>query len=120
MDPALLFERFQKALVFGMDTHGPEDIVAELRAGTLQVFSNDRAAVFTRVVETPRRKYLHVYLSCGELDGVLSLQPEIDRFSREQGCEYQTATARKGMEKVLPALGWAPKYTTFIRELPHG
>lgn len=120
MTPDLLSERFQKALHFGLDTHRPEDVVAEIRAGKMQIFHNDRAAVITEIVDTPQRRYLHVFLSCGELAGVLALQPDIDAFCREHKCEYQTATARKGMEKVLPALGWNPKYTTFVREVPHG
>lgn len=118
MTPALLFERLKKALALGLGTHEPEDLVHEVQEGTMQCFHNEDAVVFTRIVQSPRKKTMHVFVVAGEMGAVMGLQPQLDDLCRKEGVELQTCVARKGMEKPLPTIGWEPRYTTFVREVP--
>lgn len=119
MTPARLFDRLKKALVFGLGTHEPEDLVHEVNEGTMQCFHNEGCVTFTRVVQAPRKKYMHVFVTAGELGAVMAIHDQLDAFCRKEGVPLQTCTARKGFEKHLPGVGWKPLYTTFVREVPH-
>lgn len=112
--------RFKKALRFGMDTHDEQDIVAGIQRGEFQIFTRDDAVIITSIHASPKKKYMHVFLSAGVLESVLSMQDELDAFARSHGCEYMTASARFGFKRFLPKLGWKPKYVTFVREVPRG
>ena len=96
----------RKALRLGSDTHTLEDLIEALRKGEMQAFHNDRAIVITEIAQTPRRRFVHVFLSAGELDGVLELMGQIEEWGLANGCEFARACVRPGYEPVLKARGW--------------
>ena len=96
----------RKALRLGSDTHSIEDIIESLRRGEMQAHHNDRAIIITEIAQTPRRKFVHFFLSAGKLDGILDLMPQVEEWALKQGCEFGRACVRPGYEPVLKARGW--------------
>jgi len=103
---ALLLTRMRKALRLGSDTHTVEDLVEALKRGEMQAWTNDRAIVITEIAQTPRRRFVHFFLSAGELEGVFDLMEEIEKWALDQGCEFARACVRPGYEPILKAKGW--------------
>jgi len=96
----------RKALRLGSDTHTLEDLVEALRKGEMQAHYNDRAIMITEIAQSPRRRFVHVFLSAGELDGVIELMEQVEKWAIAQGCEFARACVRPGYEPVLKARGW--------------
>lgn len=117
MDDALMRARFQKALDLGSNVYELEDIAAAVKSGAMQTFSNEDAFVVTQIGVFPRKKVLNILLLAGELDAVLALQPEIEAFGRQHGCELMTAMGRPGWQKILPKLGWRHTASLFTWDL---
>lgn len=109
----------RKALRIGSDTHSVDDLIGALKRGEMQAFSNDRAIVITEIAQTPRRRFLHVFLSAGEIDGVMDLMDEITAWAIRQGCEFARATVRPGYEPLLKKQGWQRKQI-LMEYHPHG
>lgn len=99
----------RQALHKGGDTHNLEDLIGALKRGEMQAHTNDRAIVITEIAQTPRRRFVHVFLSAGELDGVIELMPTIEAWAKEQGCEFARACVRPGYEPTLKKHGWKRK-----------
>jgi hypothetical protein len=109
--------RLQKALDLAGNTHEIDDVVAGVRSGALQAFSSENAFVVTEIAVAPRKKWLNVFLAVGQLDEVMELQPQVEAFGREQGCEFMVMTGRKGWLKVLPEYGWRENGVSYARPL---
>lgn len=101
-----MISRLRKALALGGDTHTVDDIIAGVRSGALQAFSSENAFVVTEIAFAPRKRWLNVVVAAGELDEVMELQPQLEVFGRDQGCEFMTMTGRRGWSRVLPDYGW--------------
>ena len=104
----------RKALALAANTHDLEDIIEALNRGEMQAFHNDRAIVITEIAQSPRRKFVHVFMSAGDLDGVLELMPQIEEWGKSLGCEFARASVRPGYEPILKARGW--KKTMVVME----
>jgi hypothetical protein len=109
-------ERLEKALKLGGNTHTVEDVVEAIKTGGMQCWWNDRAMVVTEVVQYPRGRALNVFLAAGWLEDVMSLQPQIEDFGRNQGCQSMHMRGRKGWRRVLPKHGWS-ETVAFERKL---
>jgi hypothetical protein len=109
----------RKALRLGGDTHSLEDVIEALDRGEMQAHHNDRAIIITEIVQSPRRKYAHFFLSAGQLDGIMDLMPQVEKWALEQGCEYGQACVRPGYEPVLKARGWKRRMI-MMEYHPHG
>jgi hypothetical protein len=103
----------QKALRLAADTHALEDIIEALKRGEMQAFHNDRAIVITEIAQSPRRKFVHVFMSAGDLDGVLELMPQIEEWGKSLGAEFARASVRPGYEPILKARGWKKTMVVF-------
>lgn len=120
VDDAQMIARLRKALVLGGDTHSVDDIVAGVRSGALQAFASENAFVVTEVGVAPRKKWVNVLVAAGELDEVMELQPQIEAFGRDQGCEFMTMTGRRGWSRVLPDHGWHETGVMYALPLTNG
>ncbi len=99
----------RKALRLGGDTHSMDDLIGALERGEMQAHWNDSAVIITEIAQTPRRRFLHVFLSAGDKDGVLALADTLKDFARANGCEFARACIRPGFERDLAAAGWKRK-----------
>jgi hypothetical protein len=118
-----LRQRLQRALDIAGNTHDVSDVVDAIKAGRMQAFSGPDAFVVTETVSAPRKRYLNVFLAVGDLDEVMFLQPQLEAFGKEHGCEFIIMHGRKGWSRVLPNFGWQEAGVTYalpLQETAHG
>jgi hypothetical protein len=77
-----------------------------LARGDAQAFWNDHGIWITEILQSPRKRHLHVWIVAGELPGVMDLQPSVLAYAKAQGCEFVTASARFGWKHVARQHGW--------------
>ena len=106
---AALLKKMEKALRLMGGTHTLEDVVEAIKKGELQLFHNDRAIVITEIAVSPRRKFAHVFMSAGELDGVFALGDQLLQWAKDNDIEFGRAFVRPGYEKLLKDIGWKTK-----------
>lgn len=75
----------------------------------MQAFHNDRAIVLTSIIDAPQRRYIEVFMSAGDIDGVLELIPLAEEWGKKQGAEFARAMVRPGYERILKDRGWKSK-----------
>ena len=109
-----LLTKLKKALKVGRDTHDLEDVLYCLETGKMQAFWNDGAIIVTEIAQTPRRRYLHIFLAAGDLPSVMALDDKLKAFAVSKGCEFGRALVRPGFEKALTSKGW--KRTMIVME----
>jgi hypothetical protein len=101
-----LRRRLQRALDVAGNTHTPHDVAAAVSEGRMQAWTAGESLVVTEVLSYPQATALNVFLAVGNLDEVMSLQPEMEAFGREHGCRVMRMEGRKGWRRVLPSHGW--------------
>ena len=82
----------------------------------MQSWQAGQSVVVTEVLAAPQTNILNVFLVCGNLDEVMSIQPKLQRFAKEMNCSKLVMRGRAGWTKVLPEYGW--KSPGVIFELP--
>jgi len=98
----------EAALAHSGGTHLPSDVVDSIIAGRMQLWLAPRSAVVTSIVRYPRLMACQLFLVGGDLRELLSIEPQIAAWAREQGCTRMECGGRAGWLRVLPKLGWAP------------
>ena len=97
-------ERFERALAEGGCTHSVADVLQLIKDGRAQLWERGEGTIVTEVHTFPRLKAVNYWLVSGRLADCLGLQDEIDTWARGEGCEYATATGRRGWCRA--AAGW--------------
>lgn len=105
----------QPALDRGGNTHSFEDVIAEIQAGTMQLWTGPKGAAVTMIYDFPRKRFLHVFLAGGELDQVRDFVPSMEEFGRLNGCTQMSLAGRRGWARVLE--GWNPGHAVLIKEI---
>jgi hypothetical protein len=87
-------------------THEPEDLKAEFKSQTKQVWvaldDYIRALAITTILEFPRRKLLKIIGCTGRgYKDWSHLVSGIENFARLEGCSHIEAIARPGWHKIL-------------------
>ncbi len=96
----------EKALRLSGNTHTVSDVVSSVKNGTMQAFWNDTSIVITNVMETPQKRYASVFLSAGDLSGVMALHDEILDWAKKNNLDFARMTVRPGFERLLKKKGW--------------
>lgn len=112
-----LIARLEQALEHGGGTYSLHDIVDGLEEGRFQIFWNTNGVAITEIIQCPQKRYLNIFLAAGEMKAVLKLHKKVEKFARENGCNFMQAMARKGWEKFNPEYGWKTTHTIYQREL---
>ncbi len=112
-----MIARLEQALEHGGGTFALHDIVEGLEQGRFQLFWNEQGLAVTEIIQAPQKRYLNIFLAAGEMKAVLKLHRKVEKFARQNGCDFMQATARKGWEKFEPAFGWRSTHTVYTRQL---
>lgn len=107
----------EKALRLSGNTHSIEDVVEALREGQMQAFWNDTSIVITEVALTPRRQFVSIFLSAGDLDGVMALHDKIYDWAVENGYGFARILVRPGFARLLERKGWKRRQIMMELEL---
>lgn len=118
MDGVLIARWLENALAID-GTHSLEDVHTALAEGKAQLFACATGACVTEVVQTPRKKYLRVWLAGGDMAAMRELHPQVMAYGRSQGCTSVVMHGRKGWERTFLTReeGWRPALVTFEREI---
>jgi len=91
-------------------THGKEDIWRRIAAGSARLWPAEHGVILTNVIEHPiGYRSLNIWLQGGDLDALLLLHPEVERFALERKCARLTGGGREGWIRALD--GWQKTYT---------
>lgn len=119
LGPDALKKRLERALRVGGGTHTPADISAEVAAGRMQAWVRNDSLVVTEIVHYPRVAVANIVIAVGALEDVMALQPDIEEFARQQGCNALRMVGRKGWAAVLPKHGWKADHNVIFERSLH-
>lgn len=114
-----IVRRIKKALSReGNGSHEWQDVVALLKAGKAQIFFNEHGAWITEIIQSPRKRWLNVWVVAGQLPGVMDLQAQVIEYARSQGISDITATCRFGWKQIAREYGWKEKAMFITLKVP--
>lgn len=117
--PDRLISKMEKALRLSGNTHTVSDVFNALREGYMQAFWNETSVVITEVANTPRRKFVSVFLVAGDLDGVMGLHDRVRDWALSNEYDFSRIIVRPGFAKLLEQRGWKKRQVVMELEL-HG
>ncbi len=113
-----LRSQIEAALEYTGGTHTWEDIIKGCVDGTFQLWPGENTVVITELLNTPRRRNLHIFLAGGTLEELESMQPKVIEWGKRMGCTTATIAGRPGWERTfLRHTGWEKRYVVFGKEL---
>ena len=116
--PEELRRRLERALKVGGGTHSADDLAREVSSGRMQAWVNGDSLVVTEIVQYPKVAVTNIVVAVGQLEEVMALQPAIEKFALEHGCDALRMVGRRGWAQVLPKHGWkADSNVIFERSL---
>jgi hypothetical protein len=114
-----LLKRMEKALKIGLETHTMDDVLQCLHNGEMQMFANEEGVCITEIKQTPRKKYMSVFLLAGRLPALRELYPVVVEHAKEQGCDFILGGGRMGWEKAVYP-DWSKQFVTYKLDLKKG
>lgn len=115
MDVTKMRDGLQKALERAGEGFTLFHLEEQLKLGNALLWTGNEACLVTSLhtdVETQNR-LLHVWLGCGDINELISLEPGISAWARARGCSYASIDGRRGWSRVFKKLG----FTTVDGEL---
>lgn len=113
----LMMRRLQRALFYAGNTHTLSDILSEVHSGQMQSFCVGDSWAVTRILDTPRRRVLEIFMAVGMLDDMPELERQIEVFAKEHSVTLMRTFGRRGWLETGKSLGWKPRQTVFIKEI---
>lgn len=105
------------ALRYSGGTHTFEDVVQGIVDRRMQLWPGERSAAVTEILSFPRKKVLNTFLAGGDMDELMLMMRDAQKWARAQGCDTMTMSGRKGWLRVLNKHGWQEAYATMAVEL---
>jgi hypothetical protein len=112
--------RFEKALAYAGNTHTVADVMDKVRANRAQCWNNGDSLVVTEVLVYPRRRACNYWIVSGDLHECAELQPAIDAWAVEEGCDVAVATGRMGwlrLTRTPLGAAWRRRGVQFVKDL---
>lgn len=100
------------------ETHTMEDVETMLADGMAQLWQCAEGAAITEIVQYPRRKWLTIWLTGGDMDALFSAcLPDIEAFARIERCDKVVLGGRKGWKRALSTHGYSEMATVCAKDL---
>ncbi len=104
----------EAALAYAGQTHTFEDILEQVRQGSLQFWPAPASVVITEIIEHPRQRTLHFFLAGGNMQELEAMEAPLVEWGRAHGCTTVSMLARRGWERTfLKKTGWKPSLVLF-------
>lgn len=114
----MMWERMKGLLEPALDgTHTMDDVLAEIQAGSAQLWAFERSAVVTQLAAYPKGSALRVWLAGGDLEELTDNIHILDDFGRDHGCVRIEIDGRKGWQRTLAPFGYRPERVVLVKEL---
>lgn len=112
-------EQLEKALELGGFAHSLSDVMQQVATGQAQVFYNETAVLVTELVKTRIGHTVNLWLTAGEMEGVVELSRIATEAATEYGCNRATFMGRVGWRRAPAVLsdGWRERAVVFVKEL---
>jgi hypothetical protein len=101
----LISRRLERALERD-GTHTVEDVIHRVNTGEAQWWGREDGVAITELYCFPRKTYLNIWLTAGDMDACLALEPEIEVWARAKGCTELRANGRPGWTALCDRRGW--------------
>lgn len=115
--PDELTKRLSRALEIGGNLHSPADIVAAVKEGRMQSFEKGQSVIVTEILGYPNGSVMNLYICVGNLEEILALLPEVEKFAKDHGCKMLHMGGRKGWAKFADKLGWKHDRIVLTKDL---
>jgi len=111
-----------EALVYDGGAHDMMDVWDLIARGDGQLWIAEEGCCVTQVMETPKIRYLLVWLAGGTLEAMRDLHTMVVAFAKSADCCKIVFNGRKGWERTFLTRddGWVPTLVTFEKELNRG
>ena len=118
----LLFWRgeIEEALERTCPTHTFDDIVDLVMQGHLSAIYLEYAFMLYTINKFPQCNQLHVMIAGGDLEEIISAQPQLEQLARDHDCDRVTINGRRGWERALQKTGAKRITSTMALEVPNG
>lgn len=90
------------------------DMLAEVRAGKMQMFAEGDSIAVTQIAVFPRGKALEILAVVGDIDELRVLHDRLLVFAAEIGASIIQAYGRKGWLQDAERRGWKVKARSFV------
>lgn len=97
-------------------THTEEDVFFMCAAGQLKLWRFEKSCAVTQFEIYPRKKVLSLFLVAGDLDELISKEPQMVQYAKENGCNRISGAGRKGWERTHPN-GWEYNCTALYKDI---
>lgn len=98
----------EQALARSGEPYTIADLENDLTNGDAMLWLGERSALVTAEYIIDGVRCHHVWLSCGALGELVTLEPGIAAYARARGCSYASINGRKGWERVFARRGFTP------------
>jgi len=86
-------------------THTKDQVREAIRHGAAVLWSGSNAVILTQIVTYPIGvRCCSIWLQGGELAELKAMHSKIERYARDQGCDWLIGWGRDGWVKAMP--GW--------------
>lgn len=107
----------QAALNHGGNTHDTRHVYEGILDEKFQFWATPDACMITELIDYPNYRVIHVWLAGGNLETILKMRPDIERFGQHFGCKHITINGRPGWAKALKGFGYTPSLLTVSKDL---
>lgn len=108
MDPQVMREGLLKALEEGGEGFTLSDLEEQLSLGNCLLWTGNRSCLVTSLhtnTDTGQR-HIHVWLGCGDMPELITLEPGVSAWARARGCSYASIDGRKGWLRIFKKSGF--------------
>lgn len=90
----------------------------QVMEGRVRVWTSDNAAIVAELKAYPAGAVeVHGTVAAGDLDGIVSLIPNAEKWGRENGAILASVSSHPAWQRLLKASGYAPSQLTLLKEL---
>jgi hypothetical protein len=99
--------------------HTLESVEKRLSNNSAKLFCNKTSLIIVELVKYPLAKVTNIWLGAGDLNGIKSLLPEVEKYAKDKGCSRLELTGRQGWKRwgENNNLGWTMKNLIMKKEI---
>lgn len=98
-------------------THTEEDVFFKCAAGgSYKLWTFEKSCAVTEMQAYPRMNVMNLFFVGGDLDELLSKEPEMIKYAKSQGCARITGAGREGWKRTHPD-GWQHDCTSLYKDI---
>lgn len=102
----------------GVPTHTVDDVLAMIADGHAQCWPGPTSVIVTEIIDHPRRRVLHFFLTGGVMRELEAMTPLVLAWGKQQGCDVASLIGRPGWHRsFLARSGWATNPSILMEKI---